>query len=69
MVPKKEKTIPTPKAFPANPFLANGCPSRQVAMDAGVPGMFSRIAEISPPEIPPIYNAVRTEIPCVAAIL
>ena len=69
MVPRKEKTIPIPRAFPACPFAAIGCPSRQVAMEAGVPGIFSKIAEIRPPEIPPIYNAIRTEIPCVAAIL
>ena len=69
MVPKKENTMPTPSAFPASPFKAIGRPSRQVAMEAGVPGIFSRIAEIRPPEIPPIYNAVRTEMPCVDAIL
>ena len=29
-------------------------PSKQVATEEGVPGIFNRIAEIKPPEIPPM---------------
>ena len=54
MEPIAENTIPTPRAFIASPFFAIGCPSKQVAMEDAVPGIFSRIAEIRPPEIPPI---------------
>jgi hypothetical protein len=32
-------------------------------MEAGVPGIFSNIAEISPPETPPRYNPNRSDIP------
>ena len=63
MEPSAENTIPSPKAFIASPFFAIGYPSNVVAMEDAVPGMFSRIAEISPPEIPPMYTATRVFIP------
>ena len=53
-VPANEKKIPTPKAFIASPFKVKGYPSKHVATDEGVPGIWSRIAEISPPDTPPI---------------
>jgi hypothetical protein len=53
-VPRKEKTIPAPRAFPASPFFAMGLPSKHVATEDGVPGMFRRMADMSPPEMPPI---------------
>jgi hypothetical protein len=45
-----------------------GPPSKTVATDAGVPGIFKRIAEIKPPEMPPIYNPINREIPLIADI-
>src|SRR5690625_2891277 len=66
IVPMAENTIPTPIAFPASPFKAIGLPSKQVAIEEGVPGILSKIAEINPPEIPPIYKATNIEIPAVA---
>ncbi len=54
MEPRAENTIPKPRAFIASPFFAMGWPSKVVAMEEAVPGMFSRIAEIRPPEIPPM---------------
>ena len=54
MEPIAENTMPSPSAFIASPFFAIGCPSKQVAIDDAVPGIFRRIAEIKPPEIPPI---------------
>jgi len=53
-VPMKEQNMPTPRALPAWPFRAMGRPSKQVAMEEGVPGMLRRIAETSPPEVPPM---------------
>ena len=53
IVPTKEKTTPTPSALPASPFAASGAPSKVVAIEDGVPGMLSRIAATSPPEMPP----------------
>ena len=52
--PRKENTTPVPRALPASPFLAMGEPSKQVAMEEEVPGMLMRMAEIRPPEIPPM---------------
>jgi hypothetical protein len=34
-----------------------GPPSNTVTMEEGVPGIFSRMALISPPEMAPIYSA------------
>ena len=34
----------------------------QVIRDAAVPGIFKRIAEIRPPENPPIYSPIKIEI-------
>jgi len=53
-VPMSEANTASPKALPAWPFLAMGEPSKQVAIELGVPGMLSRMAEIRPPLIPPI---------------
>ena len=64
MVPQKENTTPTPKALPACPFIAIGRPSKQVAIEDGVPGMFSKIADIKPPDIPPTYKATKVDTPC-----
>ena len=63
MVPKKENTTPVPNALPASPLSAMGFPSKQVATEEGVPGMLSRMAEIRPPEMPPMYRAMSMEIP------
>ena len=52
--PMKENTTPVPSAFAASPFFAIGAPSKQVAIEEEVPGIFNRIAEINPPDIPPI---------------
>ncbi len=64
IVPMKENTTPVPSAFPASPLSAIGFPSKQVATEEGVPGIFSRMAEIRPPEIPPMYSAISMEMPC-----
>ena len=40
-----------PKARPASPRSAIGCPSRSVADDAGVPGVLIRMAGMEPPSI------------------
>ena len=53
-VPINELNIPTPSALPASPFSASGLPSNVVAIEAGVPGIFSKIAETNPPDVPPI---------------
>ena len=41
-------------------LAAIGAPSKVVASEEGVPGILSRIAEINPPEIPPMYSAIST---------
>ena len=46
--------MPVPRALPASPFLAMGEPSNCVATLEAAPGMFSRIAEIRPPEQEPM---------------
>jgi hypothetical protein len=61
-----EKMIPVLRALYACPFSAIGCPSKVVAIDAGVPGILSKIAEISPPETEPTYKAIRIDIPSTA---
>ena len=66
MVPMKENTTPTPSALTPSPFIIIGPPSKVVATDAGVPGIFSRIAEINPPEVPPMYNATSSDMPAAA---
>jgi hypothetical protein len=53
-VPRKLNRMPVPSALPAWPRSAMGAPSKRVATDEGVPGILIRIAEIKPPEIPPI---------------
>jgi hypothetical protein len=48
-VPTTEALVARPIASPASPRLASGKPSSVVAALAGVPGIFSRIAEREPP--------------------
>ena len=50
-------------ALPASPLSAMGPPSKTVEMEEGVPGIFSKTAEIQPPEIPPMYQPIRSEMP------
>jgi len=54
MVPRKENTTPTPSALAPSPFSIIGPPSKVVAIEDGVPGILSRIAEIRPPEVAPM---------------
>ena len=58
ILPPKLATTPTPSALTPCPFCVIGHPSKQVATDDGVPGIPVRIAEINPPEMPPIYSEV-----------
>ena len=51
--PTKDEMIAALRAVLDCPFCAIGYPSKQVAMEDGVPGMPSRTAEIRPPEQPP----------------
>jgi hypothetical protein len=48
-VPSTEPVVAMPMARPAMPWRASAYPSRQDAADAGVPGMFSKMAERDPP--------------------
>jgi len=66
--PTKEVRIPTPNALPASPLSAMGPPSNTVAIEEAVPGILSRIAEINPPEIPPIYRPTNSEIPFIGSM-
>jgi hypothetical protein len=66
--PIKEYNIPAPRALPASPLSAIGPPSRTVAIDDGVPGILSNIADISPPDIPPMYKPINNEIPFIGVI-
>ena len=45
IVPMQEEVVATKIARPPFPLLANGNPSRAVAAEAGVPGMFSNMAD------------------------
>ena len=54
MVPRKENTTPTPSALMPSPLSIIGPPSKVVAIEDGVPGILSRMAEISPPEVAPM---------------
>ena len=65
--PMNENTIPIPKAFPASPLSTIGYPSKVVAMEAAVPGIFNSIAEIKPPEAPPINNPIIIATPFTAS--
>ena len=57
--------VESPKARPGCPILfAIGQPSSVVAADAGVPGVFKRIAEMLPPQIAPQYTPSSMMIPC-----
>lgn len=69
IVPTKENTTPTPRALPASPFAAIGAPSKVVAMEDGVPGIFSRMAATRPPEMPPTYKATNVDKPCTGVIV
>ena len=61
--PTKEVKMPMPMALPASPLSAIGPPSNTVAMEEGVPGIFSRMAEIRPPDMPPRYKPTSSEMP------
>ena len=63
MPPMAEENTPMSSASPARPCFAMGEPSKVVAMEAGVPGIFSRIAEIKPPEMEPTYTATSSVMP------
>ena len=52
-VPRKLEVVARKIASPPRPCFAIGCPSRAVAADAGVPGLFKRIADWQPPDIAP----------------
>ncbi|MCY1543773.1 hypothetical protein D9M68_796040 [compost metagenome] len=62
-VPMKENTMPMPRALMPSPLSIIGPPSKVVAMEAGVPGIFSRIAEIKPPEVAPMNSATNSDRP------
>ena len=47
--PIKEATAAMLNAFAAKPLMAMVCPSNTVAAEAGVPGVFNKIAAIEPP--------------------
>ena len=66
--PQNENTMPIPNAFPASPRLAIGDPSKQVATEEGVPGILIKIAEIRPPETPPTYKPINSEIAAVISM-
>ena len=57
------QNVPTLTARPPSPLNAIGCPSKVVGTDAGVPGIFRRIAVISPPEMDPMYIPNKRAIP------
>jgi len=40
-----------------------GPPSNTVATEEGVPGIFNKIAEINPPDVPPTSMAINIAIP------
>ena len=53
MVPIQEEVVATKIARPPFPLFANGNPSKAVAAEAGVPGIFRRIADWQPPDTAP----------------
>src|SRR5699024_9678885 len=55
-------------ALLAYPFCDIGYPSNVVAIEEGVPGIFISVAEINPPDIPPIYNPIKREKPTIGSI-
>ena len=62
--PNVEPNVDKPSARPGCfNFVAIGYPSRVVATDAGVPGVFKRIAEMDPPYIAPQYIPRSIRIP------
>ncbi len=52
-VPRKLEPVARNIARPPFPCFAIGYPSKAVAAEAGVPGIFNRIADWHPPEIAP----------------
>jgi hypothetical protein len=52
--PKKDEKSPRLSARPDFPCLLMGCASKQVVIEEGVPGMLSNVAEMNPPETPPM---------------
>ncbi|MNG09365.1 hypothetical protein D3C84_927840 [compost metagenome] len=63
IVPRNENTTPIPRALTPWPCFISGQPSNVVAMEAGVPGMLSNIADISPPEVAPTNSATSSARP------
>ena len=47
--PITEAIVEALRAFAACPFFTKGYPSKHVAAEAGVPGVFKSIADIEPP--------------------
>ena len=58
--PTKEAVMPKPSARPGRPPFAIGNPSRVVMIEAGVPGIRSRVAVINPPLTEPTYMATNS---------
>jgi len=48
--------MPIFSALSDSPRRAIGWPSKVVQMEEGVPGMLMRMADTSPPEMPPTYS-------------
>jgi len=61
--PIREQKIAIASALPPCPSLAIGYPSKHVAIEEGVPGIFNKIEQINPPLIPPTYKPISSEIP------
>jgi len=67
--PRNEAEIPIINASPGFPFfIAIGYPSNVVATADGVPGIPNRIAEIKPPDKPPIYTPTMVAMPHIGVI-
>jgi hypothetical protein len=60
--PTNEADTPNPNARPGWPPTAMGYPSKVVIMDAGVPGIRNKVAEINPPLIDPTYMETNNTI-------
>jgi len=61
--PMNEKTTFIPSARPAIPFLVSAKPSKVDAIEAGVPGVFIRIAEIPPEKIAEFHTPMSIASP------
>ena len=61
-VPRKAEAFPRKMPNPASPLCPILYPSTAVAAEAGVPGMFNRIAVCTPPDIAPTYTPINERI-------